>query len=85
MQPPPAHPPASPPTPPRPIVCAKRNYSGAQLANLINVAATEASRRGAAEIHHQDIVKVRPLCFVQRCMPTHLLLLLESTTRTSSR
>ena len=33
-------------------------YSGAQLANLVNMAATVASQRGSEEICQQDIEQV---------------------------
>lgn len=34
-------------------------YSGAQLANLVNMAATVASQRGSEQICQQDIEKAR--------------------------
>ena len=42
---------AAPPSP-------RSGYSGAQLANLVNMAATAASQRGSEDIHNQDFEKV---------------------------
>lgn len=45
-----------PARPPPQLVCS--GYSGAQLANLVNMAATVASQRGSDQICQQDIEKV---------------------------
>lgn len=41
-----------------PLLCSCSGYSGAQLANLVNMAATVASQRGSEEICQQDIEQV---------------------------